>query len=411
VKLRIHPRAPETLADQLFEAVVEFPCGGESACGGCKVRVLEGEVPVTLAMRDALSEQEIRDGWRLACCALSAGSVVVEVEQWSLAVLTDEAREAPLVPIEPRAGRGAVIDLGTTTLVVQVVDLGSGEVVRVETALVHAAEAAVGADQAELDAARRRVHQAAAADPARRAAADHVAVEPAIAHVHAIDGARARPHPRANAPAFKRRAGRRRRTNNPLRRSHRHLAVGADVEERARPRLLVQARGHDAAEQVAADESAQAGQELGRPGPRQLPIREAVAVQRGRDERRVRQRLHIEAAEEMVHRRIARQQHLAEPLAAQHPPERLADGAAQFAGVAQVVLQPAHYVRSAARLRVELAGERHHLGEQVLEIGVSGELDMARQSEWMSQPRAAQAATPVATFPLTSGSHYGNLDT
>jgi uncharacterized 2Fe-2S/4Fe-4S cluster protein (DUF4445 family) len=131
VKLELHPRARQTLADQLFEAGVEFPCGGESACGGCKVRVLEGEVPVTPAMRDALSEQEIRQGWRLACCATAAARVVVEVEQWSLRVLTDEAR----VPIEPRPGLGAVIDLGTTTLVVQVVDLATGSVLRVETAL------------------------------------------------------------------------------------------------------------------------------------------------------------------------------------------------------------------------------------------------------------------------------------
>ena len=93
--------------------------------------MLEGEVPVTAAMRDALGEEEIRDGWRLACCASAAGRVVVEVEQWSLRVLSDEVS----VPIEPRAGRGAAIDLGTTTLVVQVVDLSSGEVLRVETAL------------------------------------------------------------------------------------------------------------------------------------------------------------------------------------------------------------------------------------------------------------------------------------
>jgi uncharacterized 2Fe-2S/4Fe-4S cluster protein (DUF4445 family) len=131
VKLELHPRARQTLADQLFEAGVEFPCGGESACGGCKVRVLEGEVPVTPSMRDALSELEIRQGWRLACCASAAARVVVEVEQWSLRVLTDEAR----VPIEPRPGLGAVIDLGTTTLVVQVVDLATGSVLRVETAL------------------------------------------------------------------------------------------------------------------------------------------------------------------------------------------------------------------------------------------------------------------------------------
>jgi len=131
VKLEIQPRAGQTLADQLFAAGVEFPCGGESGCGGCKVRVLEGAVPVTAAMRGALSEPELRDGWRLACCAAAAGSVAVEVEQWSPGALTDGAS----VPIEPRSGRGAAIDLGTTTLVVQVVDLASGEVVRVEAAL------------------------------------------------------------------------------------------------------------------------------------------------------------------------------------------------------------------------------------------------------------------------------------
>jgi uncharacterized 2Fe-2S/4Fe-4S cluster protein (DUF4445 family) len=131
VKLELYPRARQTLADRLFAAGVEFPCGGESACGGCKVRVLEGAVPVTAAMRAALSEEEIREGWRLACCASAAERVVVEVEQWSLRVLSDEAS----VPIEARAGQGAAIDLGTTTLVVQIVDLASGEVLRVETAL------------------------------------------------------------------------------------------------------------------------------------------------------------------------------------------------------------------------------------------------------------------------------------
>ena len=131
MKLELHPRAGQTLADQLFAAGVEFPCGGESACGGCKVRVLEGEAPVTAAMRDALSEKELRDGWRLACCATASRSVAVEVGQWSPPAL---AGDAP-VPIEPRTGRGAVIDLGTTTLAVQVVDLASGEVLRVAAAL------------------------------------------------------------------------------------------------------------------------------------------------------------------------------------------------------------------------------------------------------------------------------------
>ena len=131
MKLELYPLPHQTLADQLFAAGVEFPCGGESACGGCKVRVVEGDVPVTGTMRDALSEGELRDGWRLACCASAAERVVVEVEQWSLRILSDSAD----VPIEPREGLGAAIDLGTTTLVVQIVDLSSGEVRHVETAL------------------------------------------------------------------------------------------------------------------------------------------------------------------------------------------------------------------------------------------------------------------------------------
>ena len=131
MKLALHPRPPQTLADQLFAAGVEFPCGGESACGGCKVRVLEGDVAVTARMREALSGDELAGGWRLACGASATGPVVIEVDQWSPRVLTDEAA----VPIEPRKGLGAAIDLGTTTLVAQLVDLGSGEVLRVETAL------------------------------------------------------------------------------------------------------------------------------------------------------------------------------------------------------------------------------------------------------------------------------------
>ncbi len=131
MKLELHPSPPQTLADQLFQAGVEFPCGGEIACGGCRVRVVEGHVPVTPAMQDVLSPADLRDGWRLACRASALGPVTIELRPWNLRVLTDESA----VPMDPRPGFGAVIDLGTTTLVVQIVDLSTGEVVRFATAL------------------------------------------------------------------------------------------------------------------------------------------------------------------------------------------------------------------------------------------------------------------------------------
>ena len=130
-RIRLEPSRPEDLRDLLFERGVEFPCGGDSLCGGCKIRVVEGDVPVTAEMRAVLSGEELADGWRLSCRAEARGAVVVEIDQWSVHVLTDETRLA----LEPVEGLGIAIDLGTTTLVAQLVDLASGEILAVETAL------------------------------------------------------------------------------------------------------------------------------------------------------------------------------------------------------------------------------------------------------------------------------------
>ncbi len=130
-RIRLEPSRPEELRDLLFERGVEFPCGGDSLCGGCRIRVVEGDVPITADMRSALSTEQLADGWRLACRAEARGPVEVEIEQWSVDVLTDETRLA----LEPVEGFGIAIDLGTTTLVAQLVDLGSGDILGVETAL------------------------------------------------------------------------------------------------------------------------------------------------------------------------------------------------------------------------------------------------------------------------------------
>ena len=129
--LRLEPSAGRTLRDLLFERGVEFPCGGVSQCGGCKVRVLDGDVAVCDEMRVALTSEEIREGWRLGCMAEASGPLSLEIAQWSIAVLDDRT----LLPFEPAEGLGAVVDVGTTTLVAQLVDRQSGSVVSVETGL------------------------------------------------------------------------------------------------------------------------------------------------------------------------------------------------------------------------------------------------------------------------------------
>lgn len=132
--VRLEPVRGRSLRDLIFDQGVEFPCGGTSACGGCRVRVLEGDVPITPEMRQALTSEELAEGWRLGCLAQAEGPVLVEIAQWSVEVLDD--RGVLKNDFEPRAGRfGAAIDLGTTTIVTQLVDLGTGEVVGVEAGL------------------------------------------------------------------------------------------------------------------------------------------------------------------------------------------------------------------------------------------------------------------------------------
>jgi len=119
------------LREALFMYGVEFPCGARGACKGCRVRVMEGEIPPTLADRRHFSEYELSRGWRLSCKAIMPPKLVLELPLWDSFVLSDHSA----VPIKSRDGIGIVVDLGTTTLVAQCVDLSDGKLLGVESAL------------------------------------------------------------------------------------------------------------------------------------------------------------------------------------------------------------------------------------------------------------------------------------
>ena len=63
---------------------------------------------------------EIAEGWRLACQCAVEGDLEIELRQWDAAILVDETPFA----FEPRPGLRVAVDLGTTTLVAQLLDLG-----------------------------------------------------------------------------------------------------------------------------------------------------------------------------------------------------------------------------------------------------------------------------------------------
>lgn len=119
------------LRDVLFRYGVEFPCGGRGRCRRCRVKVLRGELRTTPADEAALSPAEIAGGWRLACHAQAESDVTLEIAQWETAILADHST----FEFTPREGLGVAVDLGTTTLVAQLVDLATGRVLGVRTAL------------------------------------------------------------------------------------------------------------------------------------------------------------------------------------------------------------------------------------------------------------------------------------
>jgi uncharacterized 2Fe-2S/4Fe-4S cluster protein (DUF4445 family) len=119
------------LQDFLYSYGVEFPCGGHGDCQRCRVRVIEGSVSPSDDEKRILTEAELAQGWRLACRHRAEGPLTLEVEQWNSAILADHA---PL-QFTPREGLGVAVDVGTTTLVVQLLDLRTGCTLAIRTAL------------------------------------------------------------------------------------------------------------------------------------------------------------------------------------------------------------------------------------------------------------------------------------
>ncbi|MCA9239835.1 MAG: DUF4445 domain-containing protein, partial [Planctomycetales bacterium] len=153
---RVAAAVGSPLQDLLFEEGVEFPCGGQGACGNCRVRVIDGRLDATRDDFDLLGADAVEAGWRLACRGRLEHDATLLLEQWDAQILIDDTP----IKTSPRDGWGIAVDLGTTTIAAQLVDLSTGRVARVHTGLNP--QAAFGAD------IMSRVHYAVTNDGAAR---------------------------------------------------------------------------------------------------------------------------------------------------------------------------------------------------------------------------------------------------
>ncbi|MDD5766332.1 MAG: ASKHA domain-containing protein [Candidatus Marinimicrobia bacterium] len=127
----IHVESGASLKNVLWDFGVEFPCGGEGLCKRCLVKVVSGNLELNDVQRQKLTKEEIENGFRLACQCRIFESATLELSQFETSILSDEIG----IQVKPADGLGVAIDLGTTTLVAQLLDLRNGNILGVRSAL------------------------------------------------------------------------------------------------------------------------------------------------------------------------------------------------------------------------------------------------------------------------------------
>ena len=98
--IRLHPLGKEILVndqtpliDSLHEYGIEFPCGGNGTCGKCRVRLLDGNIPLSESHRRKLEQFQLTPDWRLACMSRCTESVTLQADQFEHLILADEDRK------------------------------------------------------------------------------------------------------------------------------------------------------------------------------------------------------------------------------------------------------------------------------------------------------------------------------
>jgi uncharacterized 2Fe-2S/4Fe-4S cluster protein (DUF4445 family) len=110
---------------------LESECGGRATCGMCRVRFLDGTPPPSADDELLLGDDAVGQGWRLGCQTVLDDDCVIAlpeaVAEGGLHILTEAygiAETPPSVPAGRVGTYGAAVDVGTTTVVCYLLELG-----------------------------------------------------------------------------------------------------------------------------------------------------------------------------------------------------------------------------------------------------------------------------------------------
>jgi uncharacterized 2Fe-2S/4Fe-4S cluster protein (DUF4445 family) len=79
ISVRVPPGVTVFDAASWNGIAIDSTCGGHGTCKKCRIRIEDGDIPVSQLDTRAFTQQELEAGWRLACRAQAAGSLEIEV--------------------------------------------------------------------------------------------------------------------------------------------------------------------------------------------------------------------------------------------------------------------------------------------------------------------------------------------
>lgn len=114
------------LQEVLHNFHIDFPCGGKGICGQCKIKILAGDIFMDKSHISWLNKKGLSKEWRLACLSTVEDDLVIEIPQARMQIQTDKTLVTKFIPEE---GYGIAVDLGSTTIVVQLINLMNNQII------------------------------------------------------------------------------------------------------------------------------------------------------------------------------------------------------------------------------------------------------------------------------------------
>lgn len=113
-----------------YKLKVSMPCNGNHTCGKCKIKVIEGNLAITETETKVLSEAEIQEGIRLACVHNEINEDITIQTLLNVDDFQIVGNKVKQYESYKEKGYGIAIDIGTTTVVINVVDLYNAKVIQ-----------------------------------------------------------------------------------------------------------------------------------------------------------------------------------------------------------------------------------------------------------------------------------------